>query len=138
MKGFLLQIFLAVLQIHLIFAVSQLELEALEDFYTSTNGDDWFWRKIGPHWNFTLKPINPCNADGTPWQGITCSKSSSLCANISCSIVEISLPLYHLQGSVPSTMSFLTSLTALILNANFLIGSFPYFFNGSFGTVCHV
>lgn len=106
------------------------EYDALEDFYTSTEGNEWSWRSlsVGEIWNFSMGASEtfPCI---NRWQGLSCS---SACFDGSgfCHIVGINLTDYNLNGPIPATFGNLSNLDNIILNNNFLSGSLlPSFFN---------
>jgi Leucine-rich repeat (LRR) protein len=97
-------------------AIPPAQLTALNDFYQSLNGDRWIWQNstlYGAHWNFTGSP-NPC-IDG--WQGVACDSDSN--------VAGISLIGYHLEGTLPPTLSNLVKLSTLSLEFNKIYGSIP-------------
>ncbi len=103
------------------------EIFALESFYSSTNGDDWLWRRedvFGPRWNFTSDDINPCK--GEVWQGIQCSRGASLCAGTQiCHITSIVLNRYRIRGTLPNELGLLSYLSSFELAINLLYGPMP-------------
>jgi Leucine-rich repeat (LRR) protein len=96
------------------------QFNALWEFYNSTNGATWTWQTVtstAQIWNFTeLKP-NPCYDH---WQGITCS-----CQLQYCVLTELQLPLYGLDGSLPSSIGVWSSLYLINLRVNHLSGTIP-------------
>jgi hypothetical protein len=112
-------------------SISSSEVNALYDFYQSLHGEYWLWRlpesKFGAIWNFTTYPntnINPCNDN---WQGITCTNvtSSSSPSVVTQSISSMILSQYNLTGTIPSSISSLTSLEVFIADYNEIRGSLP-------------
>jgi Leucine-rich repeat (LRR) protein len=102
------------------------EYNALYDLFNSTNGKDWKWRlpfsaANGYEWRFVTPPENPCSPTH-PWQGVTCT---STCGSDSCNILQLELFDHNLNGSLPSSMGDLVSLSKLHLNSNQLIGTIP-------------
>jgi Leucine-rich repeat (LRR) protein len=96
------------------------EFNALWEFYNSTNGAAWNWRTVtstAQIWNFTESKPNPCY---DYWQGITCS-----CQLQYCVLKELFLPLYGLDGSLPSSIGVWSSLYRINLEENYLSGSIP-------------
>ena len=69
------------------------ELNVLQDFYISTNGNNWIWQPLsnGIEWNFNNNS-DPCKDN---WQGITCTIISTQL----CSVSEIQLKYYNLEGN---------------------------------------
>lgn len=68
--------------IHLISCLFQNEIDFLFQLYSQNNGFYWTWKLSGPIWNFSVPFPNPCSTNGEYWQGITCSRPSSLCSNM--------------------------------------------------------
>ena len=99
-----------------------IQLEALESLYNSTNGIDWDWKRpyeeYGYPWNFSHPYPNPCTER---WQGVTCSSDCPA----QCDLISLSLPIYGLEGTIPSELGSLTNLQELSLNNNSLSGSIP-------------
>jgi Leucine-rich repeat (LRR) protein len=93
-------------------------MSALYDLYTSTNGEQWQWKRDGAVWNFTGEP-NPC-VDG--WQGITCNTVAPTQPRY---VRQLSLTRYNLKGLLPSSIANLTSLVELVLAGNRLSGTIP-------------
>eukprot|EP01032_Pedospumella_encystans_P012385 gene12385-14334_t len=104
-----------------------MELETLEDLYSSTGGENWHWngQQAGVPWNFS-GIANPC-ADN--WQGISCSTNISTSNVIH--VVRLKLPVHHLRGELPASIGNLTELMELDLSANMLNGTIP----GSIGNL---
>ncbi len=87
--------------------IPRAECDALVDLYNSTNGPSW------THNTGWLSTYTPCT---TPWYGVTCSGGH---------VTELNLNSNHLVGSIPSTLSNLSSLQDLGLSTNQLTGSIP-------------
>jgi Leucine-rich repeat (LRR) protein len=95
------------------------ELQALQDLYDSTNGDEWYWRPLEPQWSFA-QHVNPC---APVWQGVTCTLPSPGTIYY---IEKILLSGYNLNGTLPFSIGNFTRLTELDVSANsFLGGSLP-------------
>ncbi len=118
------------------------QLSALRDLYYNTSGDSWAWRPVasfGPQWDFSSPGVDPC-ADGTDslqvWQGLACDYGPTQCiTNASlCSITEIALSSYSLDGRIPSTLDQLIGMQNLILQSNQIFGSIPH----SFGSLTNL
>jgi Leucine-rich repeat (LRR) protein len=112
------------------FSVPLDELNLLKELYQQTHGEDWLWRPqiFGPKWNFDIPSPNPCNTNGSTWQGITCSKLPTFCSSStspSCSVKSLSLELYGLKGKLPYIWTEMTSLTRIALPRNRLNNSLP-------------
>jgi len=85
------------------------EIDALSAFYISTLGSSW---TINTNW---LSSSDPCPSGG--WHGIYCDGSQ---------IINLYLPSNNLQGSLPSQIGLLTSLTSYLdFSQNTLSGSLP-------------
>jgi hypothetical protein len=107
------------------YSVPTIEIDALNEIYITTNGENWFWRNqsFGKKWNFTDSIVNPCTQ---MWQGITCS------CNQTCNIVELNLASYGLTGPYATSIGNLSQLVVLNMSNNFLEGEIPK--NSSFPT----
>lgn len=81
------------------------EVEVLETFYKSTNGDQW---ENASGW---ISITSPCT-----WYGITCTAGS---------ITELRLTNNHLTGSIPVELGNLFNLVVLDLEGNQLTGQIP-------------
>lgn len=92
---------------HHIKATDPKDKQALEDFYKSTNGNQWVnnskWMKG-----------DPCQ-DG--WYGLYCSQDGH--------VLELGLVYNYVSGSIPSSISDLTSLQSLLLYSNEIQGTLP-------------
>ncbi|MBN8821875.1 MAG: leucine-rich repeat domain-containing protein [Spirosoma sp.] len=87
------------------------DYQPLVDLYTATNGVNW---TDNTGW---LQGCNPCTGNGgNPWFGITCANGR---------VTEINLFRNKLIGTIPNSLSALTSLQYLYLNDNQLAGSIP-------------
>ena len=112
-------------------ATTSVELQALRDFYNSTNGGSWI--------NSTNWLIgDPC-VNG--WFGVTCDNNLAVVSldltknNVTGSLlpslgnlinlVKLALSGNRISGSIPSTISTMYSLTNLTLSNNQLNGSIP-------------
>lgn len=85
--------------------IPQIECQALEAFYKSTNGDSWT-NKTG--W---LQTNTPCN-----WYGITCSSGN---------VTQIDLAYNQLAGTLPPEIGNLTFLNQFVINHNQVTGNIP-------------
>lgn len=90
--------------------IPQNQCQALIDLYTSTNGASW-----------TDNATNKWNTDNFPcsWTGVTCSRGNSGV------VKEVDRSGQNLVGTIPASLSNLTSLTQLRLSNNQLKGSIP-------------
>lgn len=111
---------------------------ALQDFYTSTNGQYWQVPQALVHWNFTSPELNdPCTDN---WVGIDCENGyvqtlvltgANLTGTIPESIgmlstlVILELNNNHLEGTLPHSIGNCSGLSQLILDSNHLNGSLP-------------
>ena len=91
------------------------EISGLEFLYNSTNGQDWLWRGPVGQWDFSGS-VNPCDP---LWQGVTCDCSST------CTIVNLELSEYDLDGTIPPQISWLPNLTAFDFSVNRLHHTIP-------------
>lgn len=111
--------------------VSEVEITALYDLWTSTQGFQWFWRDSviehkgvyitgGQPWNFStpLSSSQPCLDGDARWQGVNCSANND-------HISDLFLPLFGMNGTLPSTLCDLSALSMLTLSANMLHGAIP-------------
>ena len=129
-------------QYFVISILSDIEIQALKEFYLETNGENWFWNddtNFGKEWNFTVsnqgKLIeDPCYDN---WQGIDCScselgdtpfdynyyyysgeeKNSFLCTVTAVNLIE-----FNLAGTLPISFQNLKNLSFLHLASNSLHG----------------
>lgn len=92
------------LVVHTVAAVTQFDI--LMDLYASTNGPSW---SSNTNWNVTTD--NVC-----VWLGVKC---------IAGIIVEIRLGINQLSGTLPPSLSYLTSLQTLDLATNQVTGTLP-------------
>ncbi len=80
------------------------ELDALHDIYDSTNGQFWDYdvahAENGIPWNFSQPDPNPC---AQSWAFITCQR---------CYVRQLLMVSANLNGTLPSTISELSYLTA--------------------------
>ncbi|GAA4409267.1 hypothetical protein GCM10023187_32300 [Nibrella viscosa] len=83
------------------------DYQALVDLYNSTNGPNW---STNTNW---LSGCDPCSGG---WYGITCTDGR---------VSQIDLNTNRLSGTLPSSLSALTSLQQLRLFGNELSGSLP-------------
>jgi Leucine-rich repeat (LRR) protein len=94
------------------------EYIALYDLYNSTHGENWAWESAsGSQWNFT-GPHNPCSE---AWAGVRCSNST----DDSCSVTGIDLQNMNLTGTLPWSIGYLSNLTTLLLDGNYVSGTIP-------------
>jgi Leucine-rich repeat (LRR) protein len=100
--------------------ISAGEYQALEALYNSTNGADWAWSRsdaLTTIWHFPATLATPC-AD--QWQGLTCVSTGD-----GCQLVELALPAYSLEGTLPSEIGLMTALEVISLELNILHGEIP-------------
>jgi Leucine-rich repeat (LRR) protein len=97
--------------------VPSTEIAALQDLFSSTNGNSWTWPDTGNHWNFTNP--NPCL---DTWQGINCS-TTPLDGYLH--VLQVKLDKFGLVGCLPASLEQLTQLTVLQLESNHLSGTIP-------------
>ena len=84
------------------YCVTSAEINALQEFYVSTNGaNSWDTRRT---WDFSGSP-NPCS--GT-WRGITCTGSSV-------SGIQLQFLSSQMQGRLPGSLGDLSELTSLLV-----------------------
>lgn len=103
MKNIQLTIVFSLLSLSLFAQISNSEKQALQDLYTSTNGDQW-----NNSWDLN-QPVNQ-------WQGITIKNDK---------ITGISLMFNNLEGELPNSLNNLKYLEVLELSFNKLEGSIP-------------
>ena len=84
-----------------------LQREILLEFFNATNGELWTTK------NGWLSRSNECE-----WFGIFCNSEGN--------IIEIDIPFNQLNGTIPLSFQYLTSLQVLHLSHNILHGSIPY------------
>jgi hypothetical protein len=84
-----------------------LQREILLEFFNTTNGELWTTK------NGWLSQSNECE-----WFGISCNSEGN--------IIEIDIPFNQLNGNIPNSIQYLTSLQVLHLSHNILRGSIPY------------
>jgi hypothetical protein len=119
-------------------AIDPLELAALVELYSATNGSGWVnntgWGDYG------IEPTDPCVDD---WEGVTCSGSTPdhvLYVAVACAAVlvvggnafvslaccrNLRLDGNQLSGSLPASVGALSSLRLFSANSNSLSGSIP-------------
>jgi len=118
------------------------DIDNLKKFWESTNGPDWPIPSLGGgniHWNFTKNSTGhylnqPCHTDPNPsrygiqeinkWVGITCSCTTKTICQIS-QLILTSEEFGHLNGTLPSELTQLITLTDIILTNGGLSGSIP-------------
>jgi Leucine-rich repeat (LRR) protein len=99
------------------------ELNALKDFYDSTNGPQWVWSTApGIPWNFTGNPYPCTNNVNTSWQGVSCFLAPPFTY---LHVTTINLPKHNITGSIPVTIQAIQNLTELTLTENSLTGTIP-------------
>jgi len=103
MKTLQLTIIFSLLSISIIAQISNSEKQALQDLYTSTNGDSW-----NSSWDL--------NQPETDWQGVTIKDNK---------VISISLLFNNLEGTIPNSIGQLTNLENLELSFNKLEGAIP-------------
>ena len=105
------------------------ELNALQIFYNSLNGDHWNWDDpsslIGSpvKWDFDVPNPNPCTSG---WFGITCNSGCTpntiVTVNINCTVEGLALNKQNLTGTLPCAIQNLTNLVELSLSENSIDG----------------
>lgn len=94
---------------------------ALETFFNSTNGYDWSWKNetlYGNRWDFSTSNSSlPCTNN---WQGIYCQ-----CKYGVYSIINLNLVDYNLNGTIPSSIEYLTGLLSFNVGKNGIFGPIP-------------
>jgi len=103
MKNIQLTIVFSLLSLSIFAQISNSEKQALQDLYTSTNGDSW-----NISWDLN-QPVND-------WQGVTIKDDK---------VISISLLFNNMEGKLPSSLGQLKYLEVLELSFNKLDGSIP-------------
>lgn len=103
MKNIQLTIVFSFLSVVLFAQISNSEKQALQDLYTSTNGDSW-----NNSWDIN-QPVSE-------WEGVTIKDNK---------VVAISLLFNNMEGNLPSSIGQLTNLENLELSFNKLEGAIP-------------
>jgi hypothetical protein len=101
------------------YGLPQSEYDALNSFYTATDGDHWCNLDVGNPWMFPSNLSSPCLDN---WIGITCICNNH--ANVS----HISRLDFHqncLFGELPSDIKNLTALLSLSISYDYLFGTIP-------------
>jgi hypothetical protein len=94
-------------------------MEALEDLYLATDGDNWDCEdRPGNPWVFS-ETANPCEDD---WIGVTCNSDTT---HQVYHITNITLGGCSLVGTIPRSVGRLTKMAALSLPFNYLHGHIP-------------
>lgn len=109
-------------------AVSEIEITAMYDFWSTTNGPHWTWRNesnttdemifaSGVPWNFSspLTSSQPCSDH---WQGVNCSAGGD-------HVTGLILNSYGLDGVFPSSICDMYALQFIAFAANQLHGDVP-------------
>lgn len=112
-----------VLGYSLLFGATTNEINALKQFYKSTNGSSWTNKK---NWN---SKYDPCDRNHG-WYGVVCGYPNGAFP----SVVEIRLPNNNLSGNIPDVFSLnlLPYVGLLDLSNNKLSGSIPYSLGGRY------
>jgi hypothetical protein len=84
-------------------SISETDREVLQSLYNTTGGFNW----LG--WDFSSSLNEVCN-----WKGILCDSEDK--------IIELQLGFSEYQGSIPSNIGRLTSLSKLLLYGNKITG----------------
>jgi hypothetical protein len=98
-------------------AIPSPELNALQALFDATNGASWDWGPVlvdGPEWDFADPDPAPC-AEGDEWQGLTCACGVG---GSNCTVTELVLSGYDLDGYLPAAIGNLTNCIRLNLVAN--------------------
>ena len=104
------------------------ELQALEDLYHATNGDEWTWHRQnisnGFPWNFSAVVAvneNPCTK---PWQAVVCLTPAP--TDLYYHVSELLLVDYNLHGTISESLNQLQQLNNLQIAINpRLVGTIP-------------
>jgi hypothetical protein len=98
------------------------ELEALQDLYLATDGDNWDCENRAGHpWVFS-EAANPCEDD---WVGIECSYDTT---HELYHVANLTLGVCFLVGTIPPSIRSLSKITELALYDNNLHGPIPDIF----------
>jgi Leucine-rich repeat (LRR) protein len=107
--------------------ISEVEYDALEALYDSTDGENWRWLPDdGAYWHFPAALEEPCGLDR--WQGLGCNSTNMddvTSEATACYVSDISLRTHNLVGTLPSSLGTLTRLGILDLYNNHVAGSLP-------------
>lgn len=107
-----MKIYILLLSIILVFSkkneISDKEIKALKDFYTSMNGDNWVRKD---NW---MSDVSPCE-----WFGVKCEYNE---------LTGIFLARNNLDGQFVNSFGYLKNLKNLDLASNKIKGHFPYSF----------
>jgi len=103
MKNIQLTIIFCLLSFSIYAQISTLEKQALQDLYTSTNGDQW-----NNSWDIN-QPVSD-------WHGVTIEDNK---------VIRISLLFNNMEGELPNTLEQLEHLQVLELSFNKLYGAIP-------------
>ena len=87
-------------------------LDALEEFYRSTNGDNWTSNAGWKEYMDGNPSCGPCF-----WEGISCDQFDN--------IIGITLDENNLEGDVGDILTLIPDISNIILNFNNLYGSIP-------------
>jgi Leucine-rich repeat (LRR) protein len=101
-------------------SLSQVQYDALEEFYNSAGGPYWIFDFDLTKWTFPSSLSAPCTI---PWEGINCTWSSK--AHTECLVVSIELEYMNMSGTLSPYLGNLTSLQMLVLPNNTLSGQLP-------------
>jgi Leucine rich repeat len=101
--------------------IDPIEKSALQDFYNSTNGNNWI-NHTG--WDFNT-PVTSWNGT-TGWYGVTLSDDGH--------VTRLYLSANNLNGTIPDSLGNLKSLFYLLLGSNQLSGKIPDSF-GNFSSL---
>jgi Leucine-rich repeat (LRR) protein len=112
--------------------ISEVEYNALEALYNSTDGENWRWLPDtggnASHWHFPATVEEPCGA--VTWEGLRCNVTDveddhAVAGGAGCYIRALSLETHNLVGFVPSSLGTLSQLEILDLSYNSITGSLP-------------
>lgn len=97
--------------------------ESLKDVYSATKGSQWKWRSSNHRWNFSVALSPSANPCVDMWEGIDCTFGNVQIDT--CDVFNLTLVSYGLNGTLPSSIVNLTSLSVLDLTDNNLSGTIP-------------
>jgi Leucine-rich repeat (LRR) protein len=106
--------------------ISEVEYDALEALYDSTDGENWQWLPDGDpasRWHFPATLDEPCGTN--TWEGLHCNTTGVSSTDLGCYVLGVSLEHHNLFGTVSSLLGTLTRLELLNLAYNSLTGSLP-------------
>jgi hypothetical protein len=103
-------------------SISEVEYDALQHFFQSTNGLYWTFGLVEERtkWRFPSPLSEPCSV---PWQGLNCTWGDP--SQTQCFIVSVELQNANITGKLSPFLANLTYLNTLALPNNTLTGQMP-------------